>query len=46
MSLIWRPASSTAPRSQRCWRPLAHDGQRPQDGTNDEDDVVALLQGR
>ena len=29
------------PMSQRCWRPDAHQKQRPQDGMNDDDHVVA-----
>ncbi len=28
----WWPDSRWAPLSQRFWWPLAHDGQRPQDG--------------
>ncbi len=31
----WRPDSSVAPRSHRFWWPVEHDGQTPQDGTNE-----------
>ena len=33
-SLIIGPASVDMPRSQRCWRPVAHQKQRPHDGMN------------